>query len=149
MVFDPAVAPRERENFMTWYWNFVKWDEPNRNYNSADGMTGNLRAFYDDMRTVLPAMNGPFAADIDSIEDESLLSDYNCGSSGIYITFAWSKAELAYETTREMARRHSVGFFDVSANDGDIIHDWPQSLSEATRSEKRSWIARFFGRLSS
>ncbi len=64
-------------------------------------------------------MNGPFSNGDD--ERENKLADYTIGKDIIYITFAWSEVESAYHLTRSLAEKHRVGFFDVSAEDGDII----------------------------
>jgi hypothetical protein len=42
------------------------------------------------------------------------------GRSVIYGAFAWSEAEAAHKLARELAAKHQVGFFDVSAEEGDI-----------------------------
>jgi hypothetical protein len=31
------------------------------------------------------------------------------------MSFAWSKAELAYQTTLDLAAKHDLGFFNVSS----------------------------------
>ncbi len=57
-------------------------------------------------------------------EDEDLEShtvDYSIGKDVIYAAFAWSTAEEAYDLTQKLAKKHDVGFFDVSGDDGDII----------------------------
>lgn len=70
-------------------------------------------------------MNGEYAPDGDLIDmDENLevhLTDYCIGREVIYVAFAWSVAEEAYELTRKLAQKHNVGFFNVSADDEDII----------------------------
>jgi len=145
LVFDPQVAPVSRPAFMAWYGDLAKWEEA-RDYNSPEGMTGNLPQFYDRLRPVFPPMNGPFAFDFDTlVEDkpsfwqrlfggrqpgpealkpfnESLVTDYSCATSGIYMSFAWSVAEQAYEEVVRTALETGVGFFDVSAADGVIAH---------------------------
>lgn len=52
---------------------------------------------------------------------ESHVADYSIGRDVIYAAFSWSVVEEAYELMRSLAQKHKVGFFDVSANDGDII----------------------------
>ena len=87
------------------------------------------------MIKIFPPMNGEFVPDDDAIDnDEELenhLADYCVGKEVIYIAFAWSVAEEAYESMLKLALKHDVGFFDVSGN-GDII-----------LSDGKSWIKRF------
>ena len=52
---------------------------------------------------------------------DSHTTDYSIGKEVIYAAFSWSTVEEAYELTRKLAKKHDVGFFDVSENDGDII----------------------------
>ena len=47
--------------------------------------------------------------------------DYSIGHDIIYAAFSWSVAEEAYEQMLSLAKKHDVGFFDVSGENGDII----------------------------
>lgn len=71
-----------------------------------------------EMIKTFPAMNGPYAVDD---PDNAFVTDYCIGKDVIYVTFAWSMAEKAYEVMKSIAEKHSVGFFDASADDGDIL----------------------------
>lgn len=151
LVFDPAVAPRERTEFMMWYRQLVKWEE-DRDYNSPVGVTGNLNDFYEKLREEFPAMNGPYAYDYDQPNppipepkpkrflskilglktnsssppvafNEALVSDYCIAGNAIYITFSWSVADHAYNRVLNTALTTGVGFFNVSADEGEILHD--------------------------
>ena len=139
MVFDPSVAPRDRDEFLVWYKEVMQWQEP-RDYNSPDGMTGNLADFYDRMRVEFPAMNGPFAyrepepapkgflrrlfapPQPEPI-DEAKLADYSCAKSAIYLSFNFRISSRAYNRTVNTALSTGVGFFNVSAENGEILHD--------------------------
>lgn len=69
-----------------------------------------------------PVMNRPYAQDIDDdVNDDSYLTDYSVGKTVIYIGFAWSVAEEAYEKVIKLAQKHEVGFFDVSEEEGNIL----------------------------
>lgn len=139
MVFDSTQVPADRSAFMTWYREVVSWKE-DRDFNSPEGMTGNLRKFFDALRQEFPPMNGPFAADL--IEgappkigfigrlmgkkppapiDESLITEYTLGRNCIYMCFAWSAADKAYNRVLNAALTHDVGFFDVSDTNGVIL----------------------------
>lgn len=151
LVFDPNIAPRDRDEFMTWYGNITKWEE-DRDYNSPDGMTGNLPKFFDRIREEFPPMNDPFAYDFDesptlpvkekpqgflqkifgqkkAVEpekptfNEALVTDYTLAESAIYMAFAWSVSDQAFNRVVNAALSSEVGFFDVSANNGVILHD--------------------------
>jgi hypothetical protein len=154
LVFDPMFAPRERTEFMVWYRDLVQWKE-DRDYNSPMGMSGKLNLFFDTIRDEFPAMNGPYAYDfiisnksisepkqktlwekIFSIRktnekiqprfNEALVTDYCLATNAIYMCFAWSVADQAYNRVFNIALSTGVGFFNVSANDGEILHDAKQ-----------------------
>lgn len=123
MVFEKAKAPNNKIEFMKWYEEQVQWNEEH-NYDSIEVTSNNLKNWFLDMIKTFPPMNGEFAPDDDAIEsDEELenhLADYCIGKDVIYIAFAWSVAEEAYDTMLKLALKHNVGFVDVSGN-GDII----------------------------
>jgi len=117
MVFDPGAAPRERADFMTWYHDQTQWAEPH-GYNDPSVTSPGLRAWYDAMTIEYPNMNGPGEGGRDF--DNPKLTDYSIGRSVIYAAFAWSQAEGAYHLVRALAAKHGVGFFDASADEGEI-----------------------------
>jgi hypothetical protein len=78
-----------------------------------------LRGWFLDMIRYFPPLNGIFAED-ELPEDEATAADYSIGRQMIYITFAWSKAELAYQTTSEFAAKHGLGLFNVSSQDEEV-----------------------------
>lgn len=117
MVFEPGSAPRDRAEFMTWYNDQTQWTEPH-GYNDPSVTSARLRAWYDEMTIEFPNMNGPGISDDDF--DNPKLTDYSIGQSVIYAAFAWSQAEGAYKAMRGLAVKHGVGFFDVSADEGEI-----------------------------
>ncbi len=117
MVFDPAVAPRTRSAFMAWYEHQPNWTESH----CADPAIPSvrLRAWFDEMIKSFPPINGPLASPSPNVDDPHT-TDYSLGRAAIYAAFSWSMAEEAYRTTVELAMKHGVGFFDVSATDGDV-----------------------------
>lgn len=154
MVFDPAIAPRDRGEFMAWYRAFTQWGE-DRDYNAPEGMTGALPAFFEQLRADFPPMNGPFAVEVDPSQifappqkppgffgrlwgfkkaspieprpaTTSYVTDYSLGQSAIYMAFSWSVADIARIRVIHTARITGVGFFDVSAHNGAIMHDEDQ-----------------------
>ncbi len=116
MVFNPDNAPQNRQDFMQWYRNQTQWKETH-GYNNPEITTQKLRNWFLNMLDVFPALNGPYAQPNSGDE----LADYNIGYDIIYVTFGWPYAEKAYNAVRALAEKNKVGFFDVSADDGDII----------------------------
>ncbi|AQU86846.1 hypothetical protein B0W47_04485 [Komagataeibacter nataicola] len=114
MVFDPAAAPRDRTEFLAWYRQQMK--------DAGDGSatTPALNAWYGDMCRTFPDMD---SVELEASDDAgSYMTDYSSTTPHmIYAAFAWSVAEEAYALTRELAIRHQIGFFDVSATDGEIL----------------------------
>jgi hypothetical protein len=116
MVFDPQGPPPNREGFMEWYRQQTQWNE-GHSYDNADLTTSDLRAWYRDMLSQYPAMNGPDSSDD---VDNPKVTDYSIGKSVIYAAFSWSEAEGALNVMFRFAEKHRVGFFDVSAEDGGV-----------------------------
>jgi len=117
MVFRPDSAPKTRSEFMTWYHSQTKWSEEH-SYNDPIITSENLRSWFMEMISTFPAMNGPYTVDD---PDNEFVTDYCIGKDVIYVAFAWAIAEKAYEVMKRVAEKHKVGFFDASANDGDIL----------------------------
>jgi hypothetical protein len=127
MVFDPAAPPADRKGFMAWYHDRVNWD-PDLNYNDPKNCSPQLLAWLHDMLARHPAMNGPYAPSNEDFDDTNdVYADYSIGKSSIYVTFAWSAAERAYRAMFELAKKHRLGFFDVSANDGEVWMPGPHN----------------------
>jgi len=115
MVFDAAAAPRSRAAFIAWYDQNAHSTEPSSDDLSM--LTAELKAWFMEMIEDFPPMNGPLAClDV----DDPSVTDYGLSPSSIYAMFSWSQAEAAYHRTIELAAKHRVGFFDVSAPHGDI-----------------------------
>lgn len=127
MVFNPEIAPKKRHEFMAWYQEQTKWEEEH-SYDDPIVTTANLRSWFMEMIKTFPAMNGPFA--IDDPDDDSV-TDYSVGRDVIYAAFAWSLAEEAYEVMKGLAEKHKVGFFDASADEGDILFPGENGKNES------------------
>lgn len=110
VVFAADVAPKEREAFVEWYKAQIGGDAGNDPAIS----TKKLQAWFADVIESYPPMNGPLSPP-DLPEDETILTDYAIGKFIIYASFAWSKAEHAYETTRRLAEKHSTGLLNISS----------------------------------
>lgn len=109
---------------MAWFEKQVEWGE-DHDYASIHVSSPALQNWFMEMKETFPPMNGEYAPDPELLdEDENLEShtvDYCIGRDVIYVAFAWSAAEEAYELMRELAEKHGVGFFNVSADNGEII----------------------------
>ncbi|WP_433925365.1 hypothetical protein [Stenotrophomonas nematodicola] len=117
MVFDPAAAPREVVAFIAWFERQAEWNE-DHDYDDASVSAPALQAWYADITTEYPPMNGPLADDDD---DRPQVTDYSVGRQVIYAAFAHSVAEHAHGRVQELAHQHGLGFFDVSG-DGAIVY---------------------------
>jgi len=124
MVFEKTKAPTTKKEFMAWYEKQCEWSEEH-DYQTISVSSPALQNWFMEMKDTFPPMNGDYAPDEDLIdEDDTLerhLTDYSIGREVIYAAFSWSVAEEAYELMRSLAQKHKVGFFDVSADEGDII----------------------------
>lgn len=129
MVFEPSVAPKDRKEFMQWYAQQTEWAE-DHSYHDHEVSTKGLQAWFKEIIQHFPPMNGPLASDD---VDDPKVTDHCIGKHVIYSAFAWSVAEDAYPKMRELAVKHSVGFFDVSADNGEII--FPDSSTEFTENK--------------
>src|ERR1700689_2252892 len=116
LVFDPEAPPRDRAGFMQWYHALVQWDE-DHDYNDPGATTELLRSWFMELIAEFPPMNGPLATDD---YDRAKTTDYTICRQAIYLAFAWSTLDDAYRATFSLARKHRLGFFDVSADDGQV-----------------------------
>lgn len=117
MVFDPSAAPRDPKAFLAWYDEQTEWTE-GHGYHDPSVTSPALRAFFLEMIQTFPALNGPYANDE---HDDPRSTDYAVGKHVIYAAFSWSQMEPAFRAMVALARRHDVGFFDVSDTDGAIV----------------------------
>ncbi|HXY33221.1 MAG TPA: hypothetical protein VEI07_03275 [Planctomycetaceae bacterium] len=113
MVFEPNARLRDRNSYMKWF------EQEMRRAESYDPgvLTPKLRAWFHEMIDSFPPMNGPLASD--DVDDPNL-TEYGLGRMVIYASFAWSRAEAAFERVTKLATKHRVGFYDVSSGAGDI-----------------------------
>jgi hypothetical protein len=116
---------------MQWYAEQTEWAE-DHSYQDHEVTTEGLQAWFKEMVEYFPPMNGPLASED---VDDPKVTDHCIGKYVIYSAFAWSVAEEAYPKMRELAIKHSVGFFDVSAGDGEIL--FPSDSAKPT--ETKPW----------
>ena len=118
MVFEPEAAPKDHYGFLEWCAEQTKWNE-GHSYNDPSVTSPRLRAWFLDVIRLFPPLNGVFAQK-ELPEDEATAADYSIGTQMIYIAFAWSKAELAYQTTLDLTAKHGLGFFNISSQDEEV-----------------------------
>ena len=118
LVFDPEVAPREKEAFLSWWEQQAQWSE-DHGYDDAAVSTPALRAWFAELARDYPAMNGPHSPR-DLPEDEASLTDYSIGRHVIYGSFAWSKAEAARDAVLGLAAKHGLGVFEASSDSAEV-----------------------------
>ena len=105
MVFEASAAPREATAFIAWFEKQTQWNE---------------RHEYDDLvAQEFPPMDGPLSNDDD---DRAEVTEYSIGRQVIYGAFAYSVAERAHGRVQDLAEKHGVGFFDVSADEAAIVY---------------------------
>src|ERR1700692_1696423 len=115
-VFEATAIPPDRAGFLAWFARQAESPEEH-GYNNPDVCSPALRNWFDEMRQSYPPTNGPFATDD---YDNPKVTDYGVGRDMIYAAFAWSEVETAHDTALQLARRHRVGFYYVSADDGEV-----------------------------
>ena len=118
MVFEPEAVPPGHDEFLEWYARQTKWSE-DHGYDNPAITSEHLRAWFHDMIQIFPPMNRPASLD-QPRGDEASSTDYAIGSSFIYASFAWSKAEAAYMTVARLAEKHWLGLFNASSTGEEV-----------------------------
>jgi hypothetical protein len=114
LVFDPVDVPRDRAGFMAWFEKQVDWLDDDSSYD-PESSTPVLRAWYQAMLPQWPNMQEVE----DDLIDDDCVTGYTFGPRSIYLDFRWSVAEEAYDAVRLTAVKFSLGFYDVSGDEGD------------------------------
>ncbi|WP_164074941.1 hypothetical protein [Stenotrophomonas maltophilia] len=117
MVFEASAAPREAAAFIAWFDKQAEWGE-NHEYDDPAVSSLALQAWFAEMVQEFPPMSGPLSNDDD---DRPGLTDYSIGRAVIYGAFAYSVAERAHGRVQDLAEKHGVGFFDLSADEAAIV----------------------------
>lgn len=124
MVFEPLHAPRDKESLMKWYGEQIEWKEDHP-YSDIQVGSNPLQRFYKELTLTFPSIDlkGGILEAIEEAGTENRITGYSIGKEVIYASFAWSVAEEAINVMRLLAKKHKVGFFDVSGSDGEVT--WP------------------------
>lgn len=126
VVFEKSKAPTTKKEFMAWYEKQTEWDEAH-DYQTIGVSSPALQNWFMEMKDKFPPMNGEYAPNLDPLDEDEAKDleqhtvEYSIGYNIIYAAFSWSVADEGYELMRSLAQKHKVGFFDASADDGDII----------------------------
>ena len=67
MVFEKNAAPKNRKDFMEWYYNQTEWTEEH-SYDDPSVTSNNLRNWFMEIIKKFPQMNGPFAPSDDELD---------------------------------------------------------------------------------
>ena len=104
LIFEPDVVTDE--DFPQWWEQVSRWEEP-RDYDTTEGSTPAIRAFYRDLIRAFPPFNGPDAlsdAELEEREAKELpVADYTIGADYIYIGVGWSDANALVKIVGQMA----------------------------------------------
>ena len=104
LIFEPDVVTDE--DFPQWWEQVSRWEEP-RDYDTTEGSTPAIRAFYRDLIRAFPPFNGPDAlsdAELEEREEQGLpVADYTIGEDYINIGVGWSDANALVKIVGQMA----------------------------------------------
>jgi len=115
MVFRPQAASADRSEFIEWYEHQIQWKE-DHNYNDPSICSVAMKNWYTEMTRAFPDVNVP-----GTDPGDETAAEYSIGKDIIYVAFSLEVAEKAYSWMKSLAAKHEVGFFDVSADNGDIL----------------------------
>ena len=132
LIFEPDAVTDE--DFPQWWEQVSRWEEP-RDYDTTEGSTPAIRAFYRDLIRAFPPFNGPDAlsdAELEEREEQGLpVADYTIGEDLVYVGVSWSAANALVTTVSELAWTHRLAVAYVS-DDGAIVRPPDQPAQPAS-----------------
>lgn len=124
MVFDVDKAPKTKTEFLQWYKEVTDWKEEDM-YDDITISTTPIQEWFYEMIKTYPPMNGKFSPtdeELDEIEGlEERMTDYSIGDSFIYMEFAWSVADKAYDAAVKTAFNSGLGVFYLGTSEEDMM----------------------------
>lgn len=114
-AFAPEAVGAD-DDVLAWYQEQATWWESHP-YDDPTVTTLRLQAFYRDLITVFPPMNGPDAP----ADDDDADTDYTFGPNVVDVAFRWAKADHAREVFIRMGQAHGVGVCEISESPA-IVH---------------------------
>ena len=121
LIFEPDSTTDE--DFPQWWEQVSRWEEP-RDYDTTEGSTPAIRAFYRDLIRAFPPFNGPDALseeELEEREDKGLpVAEYTIGADHIYISVGWSDANALVKIVGQMAWTQRLAVAYVS-DDSSIV----------------------------
>jgi hypothetical protein len=119
MVFDPAVAPRERGAFIMWFNSVVRLQE---GHMLPDPAIANpvVRAWYQETSRAFPQSLGPTMAHHQEERWAEFLTEYRFAEHAVFARFQWEVSRHAYRKAVKIARTLQVGFFDISGDEAAV-----------------------------
>lgn len=131
MVFEKTKSPRKKEEFLSWYEEQTQWHE-DHGYDDPAVSSPALQKFFEQIRTVFPPMNGPWAPSDKELlkqpELDNYLCDYCIGREVIYLSLPWARAKEAYDIVKRAAFLSGAGFFDTNGNGQVFFPDERQAM---------------------
>lgn len=124
MVFDLEKAPTTKTEFLQWYKEVTDWRDEEK-YDDITISTPPIQQWFHEMIETYPPMNGelsPSDEELEQIEGlEDRMTDYSIGDSFIYMCFAWSVADKAYDSAVKSAFKNGLGVFYMGTTDDDMM----------------------------
>nr|WP_321452530.1 hypothetical protein [uncultured Carboxylicivirga sp.] len=131
LVFKKEAAPRKWRDFMTWYKKQVQSAANHRMDITNSAIE--LHELYKEMRSVFPDEDNAFN---NNRYGKRYINNCSIGKDIIYVGFTWAVAEEAFQKMIELAEKYSVGFFDVSSEDGSVYFPEDGKLTVIDASER-------------
>lgn len=115
LVIDPTEVPCEtHEAFMNWY-NSDFDQQPT--VASPSECTAAIAAFYNEITTSMPDLNGPGFDE----EDEDDAAEYDLRATSVYLECSWMPG--AQELAPALALKHHLAYVDISADSTIYLPD--------------------------
>jgi hypothetical protein len=116
LVFELDGVPRSAGEFAAWFQDVMGEIDATRVHDPTT-MSPRLQGWLKDMLAEFPDYNDP---DFDDENPTIRATGYSICDRAIHTEFRWQAAEAAYAATLGFARKHGLGFFDLSGKKGNV-----------------------------